>query len=61
VRCAVAIAMTETSKNRIMINGPKDTRVGNLLPFGHTPTENSCQGSLGEKSQTELDARAASF
>jgi hypothetical protein len=24
VRCAVAIAMTETSKNRIMINGPKD-------------------------------------
>jgi hypothetical protein len=30
-------------------------RCQSLLPFGHTPTENSCQGSLGEKSQTELE------
>jgi hypothetical protein len=26
-----------------------------LLPFGHSSTENSCQGSVGEKSQTELE------
>jgi hypothetical protein len=26
-----------------------------VLPFGHSSTENSCQGSVGEKSQTELE------
>jgi hypothetical protein len=25
------------------------------LPFGHTPTENSCQSSFGEESQSELE------
>ena len=34
-----------------------ETRSGHqsLLPFGHSSTENSCQGSVGQKSQTELE------
>ena len=30
-------------------------RCQSLLPLGHTPTENSCQGSLGAESQSELE------
>src|SRR5262249_37721196 len=26
-----------------------------LLPFGHSSTENSCRGSVGQKSRTELE------
>src|ERR1700730_2108426 len=35
--------------------GNVDSGSQSLLPFGHTPTENSCQGSLDEESQTELE------
>jgi hypothetical protein len=31
-----------------------------LLPLGHSSTENSCQGSVGEKSRHEFEARAPS-
>jgi hypothetical protein len=35
--------------------GNVDSGSQSLLPLGHTPTENSYQGSLGEESQSELE------